>query len=126
MSLVEPGAIVTGEVVAVKSFGAFVKLDTGETGLVHISQLSTGYTSQVEDILKIGDKVTAKVLKRDQEGKISLSIKALKQEENTTIKAAGAARSNTKSTNFEQLMKKWQQSSEERLSTLAAKQKKGK
>jgi len=54
MSKVMEGAIVSGEVVAIKPFGAFVKLETGETGLIHISQISTKYVEKVEDELSGG------------------------------------------------------------------------
>lgn len=112
----------TGEVVAIKPFGAFVKLESGETGLVHISQISGKFVEKVEDELSVGDPVKAKVLSIDSSGKISLSIKAL-----TNDRPRGGRRGgrNRGTPDFEDMMKKWMKSSEERLSALAAKQKKG-
>lgn len=69
MSVLKEGAVVEGEVVTTKPFGAFVKLESGETGLVHISQISTKYVEKVEDELQVGAKVKAKVLSIDPSGK---------------------------------------------------------
>lgn len=119
MSKVTEGAIVSGEVVAIKPFGAFVKLETGETGLIHISQISTKYVEKVEDELSVGDVVKAKVLSVEPPGKISLSIKALSDDR----PQRGDRRGRKGPADFEDMMKKFMKSSEERLSALAAKQK---
>lgn len=119
MSQLKVGDIVTGEVISTKPFGAFIKLESGETGLVHISQISTKYVEKVEDELTVGSTVKAKVLTIDNAGKISLSIRAL------SAKSGRRGNSGKKSgPDFEDMMKKWLRSSEERLSALAAKQKK--
>ena len=68
--------IVTGKVVRIVPFGAFVMLEDGVDGLVHISQISWERVEKVEDALQIGQEVNAKVLELDVENKkISLSIK---------------------------------------------------
>ena len=122
MSVLKEGAVVQGEVITTKPFGAFVKLESGETGLVHISQISTKYVEKVEDELQVGAKVKAKVLSIDPSGKISLSIKALQADRPRDRRGGRSGRSS--STDFEDMMKKWMKSSEERLSALAAKQRK--
>ena len=72
----EIGKITTGTVTGIMPFGAFVLLADGKTtGLVHISEIAQGYVSKVENHLKKGDKVTVKILKVDEKGKLSLSIK---------------------------------------------------
>ncbi|MFC7441921.1 S1 RNA-binding domain-containing protein [Laceyella putida] len=124
MSELKEGAVVQGEVISTKPFGAFIKLESGETGLVHISQISTKYVEKVEDVLQVGATVKAKVLSIDPSGKISLSIKALSDDRPREKKGGdrrGGGRKN--SGDFEDMMKKWMKSSEERLSALAAKQK---
>jgi len=70
------GAVVKGKVESIKDYGAFVTLDDGITGLVHISQLAHNRVKSVAAVLKEGDEVEAKVIGLDN-GKISLSIKAL-------------------------------------------------
>ncbi|TCS95936.1 S1 RNA-binding domain-containing protein [Hazenella coriacea] len=127
MSELKEGAVVQGEVISTKPFGAFVKLESGETGLVHISQISTKYVEKVEDELQVGSNVKAKVLSIDPSGKISLSIKALSEESRPPRERRGGDRRGGRNKgpgDFEDMMKKFMKSSEERLSALAAKQKK--
>ncbi len=70
------GEIVTGKVVRITDFGAFVELEPGLDGLVHISQCATTRVAKVEDAVKVGDEVQVKVLSVDPEKKrISLSIR---------------------------------------------------
>ena len=70
------GSIVSGKVVRIVPFGAFVMLEDGVDGLVHISQISWERVEKVEDALQIGQEISAKVLELDVETKkISLSIK---------------------------------------------------
>ncbi len=76
MSL-EIGAIVEGEVTGITNFGAFVQLPENKVGLIHISEVSNVYVKDVNDFLKVHDKVKVKVLAIDARGKIGLSIKAL-------------------------------------------------
>lgn len=72
------GSTIEAKVVRLVPFGAFVELEPGIDGLVHISQISSKRVERVEDVLRIGDTVTAKVLEVDsKKKKISLSIKAL-------------------------------------------------
>lgn len=72
---VEIGKIFEGKVSGITKFGAFVELDDGVNGLVHISEISDSFVNDINDILKVGDKVKVKVIKINDEGKISLSIK---------------------------------------------------
>ncbi len=72
------GSVVSGKVVRIAPFGAFIELEDGVDGLVHISQISWERVEKVEDALKVGQTVEAKVLDLDPENKrISLSIKEL-------------------------------------------------
>ena len=75
---VTEGAEVSGPVVRIAEFGAFIQIGQGVDGLVHISEISRKRIGKVEDELKVGQVVSAKVLKIDPgTRKISLSIKAL-------------------------------------------------
>jgi len=72
-----PGDLVHGTVTKIASFGAFVELEGGADGLVHISQISEDHVEKVKEFLKVGDKVEARVIKVDRnERRIGLSIKA--------------------------------------------------
>ena len=76
------GSIVEGKVVRITDFGAFVELQPGLDGLVHISQCALNHVAKVEDAVKVGEIVRVKVLKVDTEAKrISLSIKQVREDE---------------------------------------------
>ena len=74
---VEVGEVLTGKVVRIMNFGAFVSLPGGKDGLVHISKLANERVNAVEDVVKIGDEVTVKVMEIDAQGRINLSRKAM-------------------------------------------------
>lgn len=70
------GTVVTGKVTKITAFGAFVELESGIEGLVHVTELSDKAFGKVEEVVSVDDTVTAKVIKLDPEHKkISLSIK---------------------------------------------------
>ena len=72
------GNVVTGKIARMTSFGAFVELEPGVDALLHVSQISNERVEKPEDVYKIGDEVTAKVVDfKQEEKKISLSVKAL-------------------------------------------------
>ncbi|MGB9793583.1 MAG: 30S ribosomal protein S1 [Caldisericum sp.] len=81
------GSIVEGTVLRIHPFGVVLELDEGITGLIHISQLDTKRVDKIENFVKIGDKLQAKVMSIDKENrKMKLSRKALfenEQGENT-------------------------------------------
>ena len=69
------GDIVEGKVTGLTAFGAFVKITSGEVGMVHISEVASSYVKDIKEHLKEGQDVKAKVLSINEAGKISLSIK---------------------------------------------------
>ncbi len=73
--MAEVGGIVEGTVTRVADFGAFVQLEGGETGLVHISEVDRNYVRNIHDHLRQGDKIRVKVVAIKEDGKIDLSIK---------------------------------------------------
>jgi small subunit ribosomal protein S1 len=76
-TLYKVGDLVKGEVTKLASFGAFVGLDQDIDGLVHISQISEDRVEKIKNVLKVGEEVTARVIKIDRaERRIGLSIKA--------------------------------------------------
>ena len=73
---IEAGMVMQGKVVRILEFGAFVELAPGKDGMVHISKLSDSRVEKVEDVVKVGDNVTVKVIKVDPiKGRIDLSMK---------------------------------------------------
>ncbi len=74
---VEIGTTYTGKVTRLMDFGAFVEILPGKEGLVHISELADYRVAKVEDVVKVGDEVTVKVINIDELGRINLSRRAV-------------------------------------------------
>lgn len=73
------GDALKGVVDGIKPYGAFVKLTHGEVGMVHISEVAEEYVHDINDYLSVGEELTVKVLGRNEEGKLNLSIKELEE-----------------------------------------------
>lgn len=77
---VKIGEIFTGKVKRIMNFGAFVEILPGQEGMVHISKLADHRVNKVEDVVRIGDMVTVKVVEIDNQGRINLSLKDAKKQ----------------------------------------------
>ena len=75
---VKVGEIFQGKVKRILDFGAFVEILPGQEGLVHISQLAPWRVEKVEDVVKVGEVISVKVISIDEQGRINLSLKAVK------------------------------------------------
>ena len=131
MSL-EVGMIVEGKVTGITKFGAFVELDGGKTGMVHISEIAPTYVSNISDHLKENQTVKVKVLGISDEGKISLSIKkalpqqrkpAFKQNRNSSPRPQPRPgnfewqpQKRSEPSSFEDMLSKFKQTSDEKMS----------
>src|SRR5690349_5713978 len=71
------GETYEGTVKSTTAFGAFIEIMPGTEALLHISEMKWGRVEKSEDVVKKGDRVTAKLLDRDERGRLSLSMKAL-------------------------------------------------
>jgi polyribonucleotide nucleotidyltransferase len=71
----EVGEVYQGVVKRIEKFGCFVELWSGTEGLVHVSKLDHKRVENVEDVVKLGDKINVKVIKIDEKGRIDLSRK---------------------------------------------------
>lgn len=80
VAMIVPGTVLEGTVESLQTYGAFVDLKDGLSGLVHISQICQKRIKKPSEVLKVGDKVKVKVLNTN-DGKISLSIKAVEEEQ---------------------------------------------
>lgn len=128
---IEVGSIIEGKVSRIMPFGAFVALPDNNVGLVHISEASTTYIEDINQYFKIGDVVKAKVIKIDENGKISLSVKKalekkrenkkiIKEKSNEPIRPADIdwGRRNDEELSFEDKLSKFKQDSDERMLAL--------
>ena len=77
----EPNMVLKGKVVRILPIGAIVEFGSNKDGMVHISQIAQERVNQVEDFLELNQEVVVKVLKIDDRGRVSLSIKAVTQED---------------------------------------------
>jgi S1 RNA binding domain protein len=98
---------VEGAVHRITPYGAFLQLEDGKVGLVHISEIDRNYVRNVEDHLHMGDRVKAKVVAIKEDGKIDLSIKTL-QDPAPRLERRG------KDPEFESMLKRFMRQSEER------------
>ncbi|HJZ56664.1 MAG TPA: S1 RNA-binding domain-containing protein, partial [Gemmataceae bacterium] len=89
---VKPGARVTGKVTRIADFGAFVELEPGIEGLIHISQLSNQRIRRVRDVVEEGQSVLVEVMNVDSENRrIGLSLKSIASTEEAAAAAAEEA-----------------------------------
>lgn len=105
---IEIGSTVDGTVERITPYGAFLKLEDGRLGLVHISEIDRNYVRDVHDHLRENDVVQAKVITIKDDGKIDLSIKALQDPQPRIERRRGS------DPEFEQKLKKFLRSSDER------------
>jgi polyribonucleotide nucleotidyltransferase len=73
------GEVIEGTVIKTLEFGAIVDLGGGKDGMIHVSELAQGFVKKVEDVVKVGDFVRAKIISVDDDGRIRMSIKQLQQ-----------------------------------------------
>ena len=76
----EVGQILDGKITSITKFGAFVSLPDNKSGLIHISEISDGYVKDINEHLTIGQSVKVRVCAVDENGRLSLSLKQSKNE----------------------------------------------
>lgn len=121
------GKIYEGKVTGITKFGAFVEIEPGTTGMVHISEVANTYVNEIKDHLAEGQSVKVKVLSVSEAGKISLSIKKASEKPKKSG-GNGGKRSESKPKEekvpqtpeaaFEDMLNKFKQSSDERMGDL--------
>ena len=87
---IEIGELYTGKIVSTTTFGAFMEVLPGKDGLIHISELADGRTAKTEDVVSVGDVVTAKCIGIDDKGRVKMSVRAaLRDAKAAEAEAAG-------------------------------------
>jgi len=126
------GEIIEGKVTGITKFGVFVDIGGGKSGMVHISEVANTFVSDINDILKIGDTVKAKILTVSEDGKISLSIKKATEQPKKQFKSNKPpvykpdnsytwTPKKAEPASFEEMMSQFKQSSDEKFSDLKRK-----
>lgn len=109
---IEVGSKLQGKVTGITNFGAFVELEKGTTGLVHISEVADNYVKDINEHLTVGDEVKVKVINVEKDGKIGLSIKKAKD------RPVRQKSTKERTENFESKMSRFLKDSEDRLASL--------
>lgn len=109
---IEVGSKLQGKVTGITNFGAFVELEKGTTGLVHISEVADNYVKDINDHLSVGDEIKVKVINVEKDGKIGLSIKKAQDKSERRKSARQPDES------FESKMNRFLKDSEDRLASL--------
>ncbi len=104
LASVEIGSVLTGTVESLQTYGAFISLENGLSGLVHVSQICEKRIKTPADVLKTGEEVTVKVI-GIKDGKISLSIKALIEPEEEVVEEVEIPQSKEIGTSLSDLFK---------------------
>jgi S1 RNA binding domain protein len=123
---VQVGDTLKGKVVGITKFGAFVDLENGEKGLIHISKISRNYVKNISDYLHVGQEVEVKVIGKGKDGKLDLSMKDIPQpqQESGDSKARSSnvsnndrhERENRNEDSFEKRLAKFMRDSERKFS----------
>jgi polyribonucleotide nucleotidyltransferase len=69
------GTIYKGKITRIMNFGAFCEILPGKEGLIHVSELASSFVKSVEDVVKVGDEITVKLVEVDDQGRLNLSKK---------------------------------------------------
>ena len=118
------GSIIEGKITGITKYGAFVELDGKNSGMIHISEISSEFVRDINEMLKVGQRVKAIVLKTNEDGKLALSIRQLPNAPPSAQKEESRDLPEEKNTNFkppasfEDMMSKFKRDSEEKISDL--------
>ncbi|MBO4897278.1 MAG: S1 RNA-binding domain-containing protein [Clostridia bacterium] len=119
---VEIGKIVSGKVSGVTNFGAFIDLEDGKKGLVHISEISKDYVKDINDYVHEGQAVRVMIVSVDDNGKIALSLRKAAEKENAEKPApkrpevfVWSPKPSDEGLSFEDKMLKFKQISDEKM-----------
>ncbi len=132
------GDIIEGKITTITSFGVFVDIGDGKSGMVHISEVAKNYVSDIKEHVKVNDTVKVKVLSVGEDGKISLSIKRALPPEKKSDDAPRRERKSapakqpidstytwtpkkSEPASFEEMMNRFKQTSDEKFSDLKRK-----
>ena len=104
------GDVLKGKIVGIARYGAFVELENGKKGMIHISKISKDYVKRISDYLKVGQEVIVKVIGKTKDGKLDLSMKDLAG--NTKVEPVEKNEEDQKKENFEKKLARFMKESD--------------
>ena len=113
----DAGKKVKGTVTRITDFGAFVRLQDGRIGLVHISQVADVYVSDVHDFLRVGQEIEPVLLSVDEKGRLALSLKTVQQKNPAPPRTPTFAKTSS-SGDLEDMLSRYKMASEDKLGFL--------
>ena len=131
--MLQVGQIVEGKVTGLTTFGAFVALPEGRSGMVHISEVSNVFVKEIKEHLTEGQDVKVKIIAMSDDGKISLSIKKATEPDRTAparprrpqqrkstpnVWQGQTKKAPTENLSFEDMMARFKQTSDEKMADL--------
>ena len=114
----EVGKTVKGAVTKITNFGAFVTLEGGKSGMIHISEVSTEYVRDIRTFLNEGQAVEAIIISIDENGRIGLSIKKLLEKKKAMKQPDEYVPFGKQGQSFEDMMNRFKTESDEKMSDL--------
>jgi len=116
---VDAGKQFKGKVTRITDYGAFVRLEDGRTGLVHISQVANVYVANVRDFLTVGQEVEPTLLDADEKGRLAFSLKTDPRLQKSSCLAQPAVFDQTPSPqSFEDMLSRYKTTSEDKIGNL--------
>jgi S1 RNA binding domain protein len=112
---IEVGALCDGKVTKITAFGAFVALDGNKSGMIHISEISSNFVKDIRDHLSEGQDIRVKVIKIDENGRISLSLKQATEKKSQKSFHSEFETANQKNNSFEEMLSRFKASSDEKI-----------
>ena len=124
----EIGEILEGKITSITKFGAFVALDDGRSGMIHISEVFNGFVKDINDFLKLGQIVKVKLCSVDEKGRMAFSLKQVASEKEERVAEATQPKkriipeqievSPKPSGDFEDMISRFMKTSNEKISDL--------
>lgn len=115
--IIRKGDTVEGKITGIAKYGVFVEIDGENSGMIHISEISSEFVKDINEALKINQRVKAAVIGVNENGKLALSIKQLPENKKISAEKPGEAPRADKGS-FEDMMSKFKRESEEKISDM--------
>jgi len=118
---IRKGETIEGKITGITKYGVFVEIDSENFGMIHISEISSGFVKDISGMFEMGQTVKAVVIGANENGKLALSIKKLPEDKAAPADEAKETRKTGEAKpqrDFENMMNKFMRDSEEKISEM--------